>query len=224
MIDNNIFDNNSLSRLIAEKITEEIITGKLKAGDKLIEANYAEEFGTSRAPIREAFYLLAIDGLVERIPRKGSVVKGYSERDIIDLLEIRMMLESLAIERIAELDTPESSLKHMEQLVNKMELVDGDRLEYAMLNQKFHLGIIEMSKSDIIANMYSRLGLPLLSLQRLSFEWVENINNSLKEHHIILNHLHKKQYVEAKKVLMKHNQNVFNPKGKSQPSSKGFNN
>ncbi|MGW6384591.1 GntR family transcriptional regulator [Peribacillus butanolivorans] len=224
MVDNNIFDNNSLSRLIAEKITEEIITGKLKAGDKLIEANYAEEFGTSRAPIREAFYLLAIDGLVERIPRKGSVVKGYSERDIIDLLEIRMMLESLAIERIAELDTPESSLIHMEQLVNKMELVDGDRLEYAMLNQKFHLGIIEMSKSDIIANMYSRLGLPLLSLQRLSFEWVENINKSLKEHHIILNHLQKKQFDEAKKVLIKHNQNVFNPKGKSQPSIKGINN
>jgi DNA-binding GntR family transcriptional regulator len=206
MKDNNLFDNNSLSRLIAEKITEEIITGKLQPGDKLVEANYAEEYGTSRAPIREAFYLLTIDGLVERIPRKGSVVRGYTELDIIDLLEIRMMLENLAIERMAANSLTETILENMENLLSRMENVNGDHSIYSELNQKFHMCIIEMSQSEIIKLMYSRLGLPLLSLQRISFLREENIKKSIEEHHIILRNLKTKKYNEAKKILMKHNQ------------------
>lgn len=209
MIDSNLIDHSSLSRLIAEKIAEDIISGKLKSGDKLIEANYAEEFGTSRAPIREAFYLLAIDGLVERIPRKGSIIRGYSERDIIDLIEIRMTLEALAMDRIKMSGTSESLIKVMEGLIIKMEESQENSLEYTKLNQEFHMGIINMSKSEIIKMMYLRLGLPLLSLQRVSFDGEGTIKNSFKEHLVILEELKNHKFDEAKKVLMKHNQNVL---------------
>src|SRR5699024_7488088 len=90
-------DNNSLSHIIAEKITEQIIRGAIRPGEKIVETVYAEEFGTSRAPVREALYLLTIQGLVERIPRRGAVVKGYSDDEIRNILEIRMFLESLAV-------------------------------------------------------------------------------------------------------------------------------
>ncbi|PGT82782.1 GntR family transcriptional regulator, partial [Bacillus sp. AFS040349] len=89
------FENHALSNSIAKHITDQIISGDLKPGEKLVEHIYAEEYGTSRAPVREAIYLLAIEGLVERIPRKGAVVKEYSEHEIYDLLEIRNMLEKV---------------------------------------------------------------------------------------------------------------------------------
>ncbi|MDF2039813.1 GntR family transcriptional regulator [Cytobacillus oceanisediminis] len=209
MKDTNLIDHSSLSRLIAEKIAEDIITGRLKSGDKLIEANYAEEFGTSRAPIREAFYLLAIDGLVDRIPRKGSIIRGYSEKDIIDLIEIRMTLEALAMDRIAINGISETLIKVMEELVLKMESIQENTIEYTNLNQEFHLGIIDMSKSEIIRMMYLRLGLPLLSLQRVSFGGEGSIKQSLKEHIVILDNLKRHNFDEAKMVLMKHNQNVL---------------
>lgn len=211
MMENKLFDNNSLSRLIAEQITEEIITGKLQPGDKLVETNYAEEFGTSRAPIREAFYLLTIDGLVERIPRKGSVVKGYSEQDKIDLLEIRMFLETLALDRIATVGPSENILKQMEEVQKQMENENGDPMEYTKLNQQFHMSIIEMSKSEIIRMMYARLGLPLTSLQRITFEGQANRQKSLQEHRGILDSLRNRNFEEAKNILVENHHNVLKP-------------
>lgn len=208
---NKLFDNNSLSRLIAEQITEEIITGKLQPGDKLIETNYAEEFGTSRAPIREAFYLLTIDGLVERIPRKGSVVKGYSAQDKIDLLEIRMFLETLALDRITKVGASESILQTMEELQAKMENENENPMEYTKLNQKFHMAIIEMSNSEIIRMMYARLGLPLTSLQRITFEGKANRKKSLQEHRQILDSIHRGEFEKAKSILIENHQNLLKP-------------
>ena len=203
-----IFNNNSLSRLIAEKITEEIVTGELKPGEKLVETNYADEFGTSRAPIREALYLLTIEGLVERIPRKGTLVKGYTNQDIKDLLEIRMMLESLAMERIAEFGVVETLIEKMENIIDKMKKINNSYKTYASLNHDYHMCIVEMSQSEMIKNMYTRLGLPLLTLQRISFLKEENIKKSLDDHILIVKMLKENKVDEAKKVLTKHNDNV----------------
>lgn len=208
-------DNNSLSHIIAEKITEQIMTGELHPGEKVVETSYAEEFGTSRAPIREALYLLTIEGLIERIPRKGAVVKGYSESEIRDLLEIRMMLETLAINRISDSGVNISIINEMERLIPSMIKVENDPKSYAELNQKYHLFIIEMSKSEIIKNMYSRLGIPLLSLQRMSFLEEKNIQKSIEEHRLIVERLRKNKIHEAREILQKHNQDVIGRVAKS---------
>jgi len=200
-----LLDNNSLSRLIAEKITEQIITGELRPGDKIVESTYAREFGTSRAPIREALYLLMIEGLVVRIPRRGTLVKGYSEQEIYDILEIRMMLETLAVRRIAEFGTNDLILHKMKTLISQMESAVNDSKKYAELNRQFHLMILEMSKNEIIKNVYLRLGVPLLALQRLSFLEEGNIHRSLEEHRVILQLLQEKRFDRAIDVLERHN-------------------
>lgn len=203
-----LFGHHSLPLLIAEKIAEQILTGELAPGDKLVESVFAEEYGTSRAPIREALYLLTIDGLVERIPRKGAVVKGYNEQEIYDILEIRMLLESLAIKRIAEFGTSAAHLKRMEGLLPQMEEAVSDSKRYAELNRAFHLAIIQMSRSEIIKSMYSRLGIPLLSLQRLSFLEEGNTRKSLEEHRVILETLKRGEFDKALTILEKHNLSV----------------
>lgn len=204
-----MFLNNSLSHRIAEKITNQIVTGELKPGEKIIEATYAEEFGTSRAPIRESLYLLATDGLIERIPRKGAVVKGYSEAEVYDLLEMRLMIESLAMKRIKTHGINEAILNEMQELVQKMSLLEGDSKKYAILNLEFHMLIIEMSKSDIIKVMYSRLGRPLLALQRMSFLEEDHIKKSMEEHQRILELLWKNEMDAAIALLEKHNHDVI---------------
>lgn len=199
---------NALSNHIAEHITNQIITGELSPGEKLVENNYAEEYGTSRAPIREAIFLLTIEGLVERIPRKGAVVKGYTESEIYDLLEIRIMLESLAMKRIAENGLDQDRLKSMEMILEKMQ-VDIDIGEYTDLNHEFHMCIVDMSNSDVIKNNYQRLKMPLLRIQSLSFAKEGNIGKSIKEHQIIVNLLKDDQVEVAGKILHQHNQDVI---------------
>lgn len=199
---------NSLSNKIAERITQQIITGELKPGEKLVEYAYAEEYGTSRAPVREALYLLTIEGLVERIPRKGAVVKSYTEAEIIDLLEIRIMLESLVMKRILERGVDFSILEKMEELLKVME-AEKNYKNYTKLNHAFHMCLIEMSKSEIIKSMYVRMELPLLTIQSMSFASEGNIDKSVKEHAVIISLLRENKITEAINTLNKHNEYVI---------------
>jgi DNA-binding GntR family transcriptional regulator len=200
--------NNSLSNKIAERITQQIITGELKPGEKLVEYTYAQEYGTSRAPVREAFYLLTIEGLVERIPRKGAVVKEYTEAEIIDLLEIRIMLESLAMKRIQERGVDQSILTQMEEILEVME-EERDYRNYTKLNYSFHMCLIDMSKSEIVKNKYVSMELPLLKIQSMSFANEGNIEKSVKEHQIIIDLLKRDRVAEALTTLNKHNEDVI---------------
>lgn len=201
-------NHNALSNHIAEHIGEQIITGELKPGEKIVENTYAVEYGTSRAPVREAIYLLTIEGLVERIPRKGAIVKEHTESEIFDLLDIRIMLESLAMKRINENGTDQQLLKKMEGLYDEM-MVEEDAIRYTKLNHTFHLCLIEMSKSETIKKMYTRLELPLLRVQNISFTTEGNIEKSIKEHFTLVSLLKKGKIGEATTVLQQHNQDVI---------------
>ncbi|RNB89802.1 GntR family transcriptional regulator [Brevibacillus fluminis] len=202
-----LIDNNALSNLIKNNITEDIIMGKILPGEKLIETKYAEEFGTSRAPIREAFYLLSLEGFVEKIPRKGTVVRGYSAEEIKDLLMIRCYLENLAIEKLEHQDISQDLVK-MEQLLTAME-AKGSEKEYAKLNYDFHSQLVTASRSDVLENMYAKLGVPLLSVQTIAFMEGQNMEQSLAEHKQIVHLLREKNFAEAKQLLDTHNKAVF---------------
>lgn len=201
----------SLSHQIAEKITNQIISGELQPGEKIIEANYAKEFGTSRAPIRESLYLLATDGLIERIPRRGAIVKGYSEMEVYDLLELRMMLEGMAMKRLANLEQKQQTIERMEETIKEMDALNSsDDKTYALLNQTFHLYLIEMSGSKIIKDMYTRLSRQLLVLQRMSFLEEAHVRKSIEEHKVILDLIKKGLVEEARVILDLHNKGVIN--------------
>lgn len=202
------FINNALPNLIAENITEQIMTGALKTGEKLVEHIYAEEYGTSRAPVREAIYLLAVEGLVERIPRKGAVVKQYTESEIFDLLEMRNMFENMSMSRITQHGPSPELLEEMEQILDQMKKTE-DVYSYTQLNYAFHTCLIKMSKSNTIIEMYSRLGLPLLRIQSISFAREGNIEKSITEHTLIINLLREQKMTELSALLSKHNKDVI---------------
>ncbi|MBS8263868.1 GntR family transcriptional regulator [Mesobacillus boroniphilus] len=201
-------NQNALSNHIAEHITEQIIKGELGPGEKLVEHIYAEEYGTSRAPVREAIYLLSIEGLVERIPRKGAVVKEYTENEIYDLLEVRNMLESMAIERIRRNGIEEEGIQKMSALLEQMK-TSTEIHQYTHLNHTFHMTLVEMSKSETIKTMYTRLGWPLLRIQSISFTNQGNIEKSIREHEMLVELLHDEKISDAADLLARHNQDVI---------------
>ncbi|MBI0576802.1 GntR family transcriptional regulator [Neobacillus cucumis] len=204
----NKFTQNALSNHIAEHITEQILKGELIPGEKLIEHIYAEEYGTSRAPVREAIYLLSIEGLVERIPRKGAVVKEYTENEIYDLLEIRNMLEMMAIDRIQRNGASSADLLKMNDILADMKGVT-DVHQYTQLNHSFHMTLVEMSKSETIKTMYSRLGWPLLRIQSISFTNDGSIEKSVREHEMLISFLREGKITDAANLLKRHNEDVI---------------
>lgn len=197
-----------LSYIISEYIMEQIIMEELQPGDKLIESKYAEQFGTSRAPIREAFILLTNQGLVERIPRKGTVVRGYTEAEITDILELRIVLEEMAMKRIMEKGIISSHVVKMEELLAQMT-IDYEKTEYTKLNHFFHQCIIDMAESSIIKKMYDGLGISLLGLQSLTFSVKQNVAKSIKDHRDIVSLLNMNRTNDAAALLQQHNKDLL---------------
>lgn len=201
---------NSLPSVIARQIATDIFNGKLTAGQQIIEDRYAEDFGTSRAPVREALYLLAIEGLIERVPRRGAYVKRYNKQDIKDLYEIRLALELIAVNRI-QVPIEESQAYRMNQIIETMEstINEGNQEKYTQLNSEYHIHLVALSKSEVLKNLYSRLGSPLMALQKMSFVKLKDIEDSLEDHKILWSLLFNGKRTTAEAVLKEHNQEAL---------------
>ena len=95
-----------LRDVVFRTLLQAILRGELKPGERLMEIRLANQLGVSRTPIREAIRMLELDGLVIMVPRKGAQVAQITEKDLNDVLEVRLGLEELAVklacERITE--------------------------------------------------------------------------------------------------------------------------
>lgn len=200
--------DNALSRTVAEKILEQILTGELKPGDQIVESVYAEMFNTSRSPIREAIYMLTTEGLIERIPRKGAFIKGYSLSEIQDLLDIRNNIELLSAKRIYEPHKKKSLLEEMKSILKKMEK-SRNQFEYMYLNHAFHYTLIKFSESAVLEGIYSKISFPLLRIQGIHFSKNETIDKSKGEHQKIYELLKENQTDELISLLRKHTEDVI---------------
>ena len=87
-----------LRDVVFNTLRKAILKGELKPGERLMEIALAERLGVSRTPVREAMRKLELEGLVVMIPRRGAQVANITEKDLNDVLEVRMALENLSIE------------------------------------------------------------------------------------------------------------------------------
>jgi DNA-binding GntR family transcriptional regulator len=85
-----------------EAIEAAIVSGEIPLGSKIREEEFAARIGVSRGPLREALSRLAGRRLVVRHPRTGSRVVSLTREDLIEIYEMREMLEGLAARRAAE--------------------------------------------------------------------------------------------------------------------------
>ena len=87
-----------LRDVVFNTLRNAILKGELEPGEKLMEKKLSEKLGVSRTPIREAIRKLELEGLVVMTPRKSAEVASITEEDLTDVLEVRRVLETLAID------------------------------------------------------------------------------------------------------------------------------
>jgi DNA-binding GntR family transcriptional regulator len=102
---------------VCERIRASILSGELKPGAKLTEQDLAAELEVSRTPIREAIRQLEVERLVTRTPFVGVTVTQLGPQEVIELLEIREVLEGLA----ARLATRHMDALHLQKLKKSMQ-------------------------------------------------------------------------------------------------------
>ena len=90
------------SDAIVKALRDEIIDGRLGAGERLKEEVIGARFNVSRVPIREALLQLESEGFVNIEKYKGATVTGRSQQDVVELMQVRRGLEMLAASLAAE--------------------------------------------------------------------------------------------------------------------------
>jgi len=153
------------------KLRELILSGELKAGERLSELALVERLGVSRTPIRTAMMRLEQEGLAHPIPTGGFAVSGFSERDIHAAIEIRGTLEGLAARLAAERrpsGTDLSGLKECLAALDRLIFEDGVTSDnfsrYVDLNGRFHQIVIDLADSNVLSRQIARaIALPFAS-------------------------------------------------------------
>ena len=86
---------------MADQIRDEILSGRLPSGQRLVEAKIAGTLDVSRGPVREAFKLLCAEGLLEEEPRRGMYVVSLTPDDIREIYDLRSAIEGRAAQLLA---------------------------------------------------------------------------------------------------------------------------
>jgi DNA-binding GntR family transcriptional regulator len=112
------------------RLRELIISDVLRAGQKLVDRDLAEQLGVSRTPVREALGRLAMTGLVEKRIRRGYYVSEFSAGQVSDLYEFRKMLEVDAVKLAAQNAQP-SHLSEFDRILVDLEKLTSDPRDHA---------------------------------------------------------------------------------------------
>jgi DNA-binding GntR family transcriptional regulator len=148
----------SLHEAVAARLRDLIVEGRLPEGSRIVERELCEQLGVSRTPLREAFKVLAVEGLVEIHPNRGAVVSRLGPREAQDMLAVIARLEAFAGE-LACVHATSAEIENVLAMHQSMlELYERQaRMEYFRLNQEIHLEIVRLARNDVLRSLHTRL-------------------------------------------------------------------
>jgi DNA-binding GntR family transcriptional regulator len=127
-----------LGQAIARRLREAIADGHMAPGERIRQEAVAEEFGTSRIPVREALKQLESEGLVSLVPHSGARVAKLDPTELTELYKIREVVEPMVIAESAPHLT-DDQLAHLRELVDGMDASLDDPGTWLRLDRRFHL-------------------------------------------------------------------------------------
>lgn len=175
----------SLAEQVFDRLETDILSGKYQPGEFLTELKLVADLGVSRTPIREALRRLEQEHIVENT-QKGILVLGVSQKDLEDILEIRIRIEGLAAYMAAQRITDEE-LAELRETIELQEFYvpkhDADRING--MDSKFHLLIYKFSGSIPLFDTLMPLHKKVLKYRKASVENEVRSTYSSQEHRAI---------------------------------------
>ncbi|WP_315117714.1 GntR family transcriptional regulator [uncultured Clostridium sp.] len=208
-----IDDNHSRSarEIILEELRAAIFDKKLKPGDRLVENNIAKSMGVSRTPVREALRQLEIEGLAVNIARKGTLVKGITKEDAMEIYDIRGALEGLAV-RKACLNISRMEILRLKEIIEIMRrcIDENDNENYIKSHNEYNGIILNASKNKrLIANL-ENIYEYLKSMRKVSLSNEIRREEALLEHRNIVEAIEKGDESLAERLAREHVVNAKN--------------
>ncbi len=189
-------------------IAEEILSFRLKPGEKLDEARLAEKYGTSRTPVREALRQLSSDGLIQIRHNRGAIVAKVGIRELVELLEVMAELEG-ACGRLAAKSSSVQTLGaiHAAQETCREQAELRNARGYQGADDGFHQAIYAASRNDCLIKL--TLGIRnRVAAYRPKIEHASQIGFSVSEHDQIVHAIQESLPEESDRLLQLHTINL----------------
>lgn len=197
----------TLNRTVYENIKKSILSGDIPAGAKLSEVQMGRQLGVSATPVREAFRMLSMEGLIIIDPWKGAVVQGYSERAAIENSQCREALEGLAL-RLFMQRMSEKDLEALRYMIREAEQAEGIS-DFAQISSAIHDIWIKGCDNSRLLLMLSQLNDVTLRERNVSANDPVRRQQILNEHKELLDAMEQRNEERAAAALMNHIKNGF---------------
>lgn len=176
---------------VTSELRMRIISGMIESGAILSENKLAADFGVSRSPIREALKTLASENII-RLERMGAVVLGLSEKEIEEIYDVRLLIETFVFERLVKMDVNELVVelsKILEMMKVAIKYRDADEFSYQ--DVLFHESIIRAIDHSYILMIWNNLkpvmeSFILLSMRSRFKEKYEDFQRIVKNHELYI--------------------------------------
>jgi DNA-binding GntR family transcriptional regulator len=205
--------NKSLRQQAYDWLKKQIITLEFPMGSCMVENTLCQELGMGRTPVREALQQLAAEGLVAILPRKGIFVSNLNFTDFENLIEVRVMLETHVVKRLAKSGMmfgaiPQEKITALHELFTDIdELVarrDIDRL--LQIERSFHQGLVALLNNPILDDIAERIFNLVTRTWYLSFKsrTQKDLAETLRENIEVLKKIEEGDMHAAQQAIVDH--------------------
>jgi DNA-binding GntR family transcriptional regulator len=192
---------------ITESLRNQIIQGKLKAGQRIMDTDIISRLDVSRTPIREALKILEAEGLITNKPRKGAFVAEYTLKDVWEVYTINAALYALAVD-VAMDRISNGNIKKLKDIFQKMEEAVKEEIpdinKYQQFHFKFHDTLFQISMNARLRQICNGMNNQIKRFSRKSFSDSKHLLSSCQTHKEILQAIEIGDKSSAKELIYTH--------------------
>ena len=194
-----------LGHAVTAAIRELIMTGAVAPGERLVETDLSERFGTSRGPVRDAFKELEQSGLVVSVPRRGTFVATLTAADIHEIYTLRLALEKLAIVTTATIAT-DHDIAAMRAAVERLTEAQrtSDRRAGAEADIAIHRLVVRTAGHERLTEAWERLADQTLLLMAELMDLLLDVQHAAGDHDALVNAIADHDVAGAEAALTDH--------------------
>lgn len=200
-----------LTQTIYSLLRAKIANHDFASGERLRLDVLADQLGVSRTPVREALNQLALEGLIEIRPRRGTFVARVDQRSVAELYELRLMIDTYVGRQVAPTIRPVEIQRLRRLFAAIEEQVVGDAYHdygaYLAADRAFHSAIVALAENQRLISLYEEINLPLWLVraqQEAGLERDHDAAASLAGHHEIMEALEQKDPDRAARAMAEH--------------------
>lgn len=185
------------------RLLDEVRSGALAPGARLLETEIAQRLAVSRTPVREAIRRLEAEGIVTHMPRAGATVRRLDYSEIMELYEMRTVLEGTAARLAARAASP-VEIDELQSLNDEMAAADGDGAALFALNQLFHRTLIDAARNRFLLRSVNAVHTTLLILGPSTLAEESRARAAVAEHQRVVDGLRGREGDAAEAAMRAH--------------------